>query len=286
MSHLVLIVDDEPDIHTATELSLKRMRFQDQKVELKSVTSGAFAVDFVKAYPETAVILMDVVMEDQQAGLNAIHQIRETLENQMVRILLRTGQPGQAPEKAVIDNYDIDGYLSKAEMTQTKLYSAVRSALKSFIELQALQRHRDALTYLNQSLLTLHQSQSLDESLQRLVEIASSLAPSPLTLLYLETPPTDDTDQNNQSHLYFHGPDDCSTDQLEQSSHDLLKHLGQEPQLLQNLPAAYADGYLVPLNLLGDAGQGFIYAQNADQNDFLMQTLPILAAHAALAVRL
>lgn len=283
MSHLVLIVDDEPDIHTATALSLKRMRFQDQEVELKSVTSGAVAVEFVKTYPETAVILMDVVMENQHAGLDAVHEIRETLENQMVRILLRTGQPGQAPERAVIDTYDIDGYLAKEEMTQTKLYSAVRSALKSFVELKALQRHRDALTYLNQSLLTLHQTNSLDECLQRLVGIASALAPSPLTVLYLETPVDEGAPQ---SHLYFHGPEDCSTEQLEQSSQELLNHLAQEPQILQNLPAAYADGYIVPLNLLGEAGQGFIYSQEADQNDFLIQTLPILAAHAALAVRL
>ena len=90
-------------------------------------------------------------METDTAGLDACRAIREELGNRYVRILLRTGQPGAAPERATIDDYDIDGYLPKAELTTTRLYAAVRTALKAFDELVDLDRHRRALLLLNET---------------------------------------------------------------------------------------------------------------------------------------
>jgi len=42
-------------------------------------------------------VLLDVIMETDQAGLDLVEFIRDTLKNETVRIILRTGQPGQAP---------------------------------------------------------------------------------------------------------------------------------------------------------------------------------------------
>lgn len=286
MAYTILIVDDEPDIHTATQLSLKRMQFQHQSLNLVSVNSGVAALHYMQEHPETAVILMDVVMEEEQAGLMAIREIRQELGNEMVRILLRTGQPGTAPEKTIIDEYDIDGYLAKSELTQTRLYSSVRSALKSFSELQELQRHRDALVYLNQSLMALYDAQSPDDCLQTLVEIAAALSEAPLTLLYLETQMVEGAIP--QSHLYYHGPKERSSEDLEAETQNLLGLLSEHPEILSDVPSEFAKGYLVPLFLKHHQGQGFLYVENQvlENLPFLAQTLPILAGHAAMAFQI
>ena len=95
----VLVVDDEPDIHAVTKLSVRGLTYADREVELLSATSGAEAVETMRANPDVAVILLDVVMETDSAGLDACRAIRDELDNHLVRIVLRTGQPGQAPER-------------------------------------------------------------------------------------------------------------------------------------------------------------------------------------------
>src|SRR5262249_59490184 len=146
MAPHVLIVDDEPDIHAVTRLSLRGLRYRNREVKFISASSGAEAVAIVKSRPDVAVMLLDVVMESASAGLDACRTIRDELGNRFVRILLRTGQPGAAPEKQTIDEFDIDGYLPKAELTTNRLYAAVRTALKAWEELIELERHRDLLT--------------------------------------------------------------------------------------------------------------------------------------------
>ena len=82
---------------------------------------GQEAKQLIQAHPDTAVILLDVVMEAEDAGLQVVKYIREELGNQLVRIILRTGQPGQAPENFVVVNYGIDDYKTKTELTSQRL---------------------------------------------------------------------------------------------------------------------------------------------------------------------
>src|SRR5262249_27222804 len=131
----LLIADDEPDMHAVTKLSLKGLRRGGKRVEFLSATSGREAVEILRRDPDVAVMLVDVVMETDSAGLDACRAIRGELGNRFVRILLRTGQPGVAPERQTIDEYDIDGYLPKAELSSGRLYTAVRTALKAHGEL-------------------------------------------------------------------------------------------------------------------------------------------------------
>ncbi len=118
--HRILIVDDEPDVHQITKLSLRGLR-RGRPIEFLSASSGEEAVRMMQAHPDVAVILLDVVMETNSAGLDACRAIRETLGNPFVRILLRTGFPGEAPERQTIDEFDIDAYLPKAELTSSRL---------------------------------------------------------------------------------------------------------------------------------------------------------------------
>ena len=127
----VLIVDDEPEVHAVTRLALNDFSFQQKKLEFISAYSGAEAKKVLAAQPDIAVVLLDVVMETDDAGLLVASHIRETLHNHFVRIILRTGQPGQAPERQVIVNYDINDYKSKTELTAQKLFTVMMSSLRS-----------------------------------------------------------------------------------------------------------------------------------------------------------
>ena len=106
----VLIVDDEEAVHSVTKLSLAHLRYEGRRIEFFSAFSAAQAREILAAEAEIAVILLDVVMEEEDSGLRLARYIRYDLGNRMVRIILRTGQPGQAPEERVILEYDINDY--------------------------------------------------------------------------------------------------------------------------------------------------------------------------------
>src|SRR5262245_44026782 len=196
----VLVVDDEPDIHAVTKLSLKGLKLGGRGVELLAAASGKEALEVLRDTPDVGVMLLDVVMETDSAGLEACRKVRSDLGNHFVRILLRTGQPGVAPERQTIDEYDIDGYLPKAEMSSTKLYSAVRTALKAYEELVELERHRSLLAALHDCVAALHSFAPLPETLQRVLDTAALFSPAPLAVLFLET----FEEQGNPRRFFLH----------------------------------------------------------------------------------
>jgi response regulator RpfG family c-di-GMP phosphodiesterase len=143
----LLVVDDEPDIHKLTQLSLKDFRFAGRSLEILSASSGYAARDVFRENPDIAVALIDVVMETDDAGLRLVEHVRNELKNEMVRIIIRTGQPGVAPERFVIDHYDIDDYKDKTELTATRLYTTVRTAIKSYRDLKTIDLNRIGLSH-------------------------------------------------------------------------------------------------------------------------------------------
>lgn len=140
---VMLIVDDEPGIHDVTKLALKRFTYEGANLEILSAFSGEEALNILKSRDDIAVILLDVVMETDHAGLDCARQIRDDLHNDSVRIVLRTGQPGQAPEEEVILAYDINDYRAKTELTTTRLFTTVVSALRNYRDIRALSQYRE-----------------------------------------------------------------------------------------------------------------------------------------------
>ncbi len=134
----VLIVDDEPEIHQITLLALRDFSFLQHKLKFISAYSAAEARHILEKNNNIALILLDVVMETDDAGLVLVRYIRETLQNQLVRIILRTGQPGQAPEHRIVLDYDINDYRAKTELTVQRLTTSVVSALRSYIAIRQL----------------------------------------------------------------------------------------------------------------------------------------------------
>jgi len=141
----ILIVDDEVEIHNITKLALKEFTFGGKPLTFFSAYSGKQAKELIKQHPDTALILLDVVMESDKAGLEVVKYIRNLLGNFLVRIILRTGQPGQAPEDVVIIHYDINDYQTKTELTTRKLFTTLVSALRTFRTLTRLEDSRREL---------------------------------------------------------------------------------------------------------------------------------------------
>lgn len=280
-NYLILVVDDEPDMHSLSRLSLRSLKYRDRGVELAFASTGSEAVEFVRNRPDTAVILLDVVMETPSAGLDACQTIRQELGNEFVRILLRTGQPGAAPEKKVIEEYDIDGYLAKAELTTNRLYTAVRTALKAYDELVELQHHREVLTFLHESVTALHTIESLEESLQRILETAVMIAPAELAVLNLET---FQESGDSRRYVLFTGTNPNS-EETEAAAAGIVAQIAADPSALALQDAGiFGSGFLVPLVLNRDLGYGWLYVENALEDPLMYQTLPMLATHAANAL--
>lgn len=138
----VLVVDDDPDIIELTRVSLKSFRFEGRGLRLICAASGAEARERLTQERDLAVALIDVVMETDDAGLRLVEHIRNVRGDHFIRLIIRTGQPGSAPELEVINNYDIDDYKDKTELTAKKLYTTLRSALKSYRDLMVIERNR------------------------------------------------------------------------------------------------------------------------------------------------
>ena len=145
----VLVADDDREVHSLTSLVLSDYRFEGRPLRFLHAESGAETVEILRANPDTALLLLDVVMESDDAGLQAVRRIREELGNSFVRIILRTGQPGQAPEQEVVNDYDINDYKAKTELTAQKLSTTVTSALRSYRDIRAIERHRQGLERIN-----------------------------------------------------------------------------------------------------------------------------------------
>jgi diguanylate cyclase (GGDEF)-like protein len=155
----VLIVDDDPEIHSVTQLALSDLVVLGRRLEYFHAYSGQDACQVIENNPGIVLVLLDVVMETDNAGLNVVKHIREVLDRQDIRIVLRTGQPGYAPEESVIKEYDINDYKTKTELTRRKLVTTVYAAIRSYQQIATVTESRKGLEKIvsgSSSLLELH----------------------------------------------------------------------------------------------------------------------------------
>jgi diguanylate cyclase (GGDEF)-like protein len=138
----VLIVDDDPEIHSVTQLALSDLVVLGRRLEYQHAFSGQEACQLLQENNDIVLVLLDVVMETDDAGLNVVKYIRENLLRKDIRIVLRTGQPGYAPEESVIKEYDINDYKTKTELTRRKLVTTVFAAIRSFQQISTVNENR------------------------------------------------------------------------------------------------------------------------------------------------
>lgn len=131
----LLIVDDEPDVHALTKLLLRNFNYRDRSIEFLSAHSAEEARPILREHQDIALVLLDVVMETDHAGIELIDFIRNTLGNNAMQIVIRTGQPGQAPPLALVRSHSINDYKEKTELTQQSMLLTVVKALRIYEEL-------------------------------------------------------------------------------------------------------------------------------------------------------
>ena len=162
----IAVIDDEPAVHDGTRFALSDYRLNGQGLEILSAYSAAEGRELMRRNTDVAVVLLDVIMESDTAGLGLVEYIRNDLKNETVRIILRTGQPGQAPERRVIVDYDINDYKAKTELTADKLFTSLTAALRSYQQLQRMVETRRGLEIIIEAASTLFDFKSM----QRLAE--------------------------------------------------------------------------------------------------------------------
>ena len=132
----ILVVDDDEYVHQLTKMVLRGFNFDGHPIQLASALSAKEAIEYLGKNDNVAVALVDVVMETDDAGLQLVNHIRNVYSNNEIRLLIRTGQPGAAPEESVFQDYDINDYLSKTDITAHKLRMALLNALRSYRDIR------------------------------------------------------------------------------------------------------------------------------------------------------
>ncbi|MCB9229921.1 MAG: hybrid sensor histidine kinase/response regulator [Deltaproteobacteria bacterium] len=148
----ILIVDDEEQIHAVTRFTLQNYRYLSRPIEFYSAYSAEEAKLIMTSVHDIALIFLDVVMESTQAGLDLVEYIRSDLKNSLIRIVIRTGQPGYAPEEDIIQRYDINDYRLKTDLTHHKMWGLTTVCLRAYDNLLALEASRKQLQDFAESL--------------------------------------------------------------------------------------------------------------------------------------
>lgn len=170
----VLIVDDEKEIHMVTTHVLKEFNFKDRGIDFFHAYSAEESKQILSENLDIALIFLDVVMETDDAGFKLIEWVREYLENKFIRIVLRTGQPGLAPEKEVILNYDIDDYRAKTELTAVRLFTTTVASLRAYGIMMDQEENRKTLEALVKTSWSISSSRTADTFLKGLMPQISS----------------------------------------------------------------------------------------------------------------
>lgn len=178
----ILVVDDDPEVHATTQFALNGVQLLGHSVHLTSAHSGREALELLRADDSFAVILLDVVMETQDSGLQLVKRIREELQQHEVRIILRTGQPGYAPELDVFSHYDINDYRTKAELTRTRLITSLCAALRTYEQIRTIAESRRGLQLIVNATAELMQRHALNAFAEGVLTQITALLHLPLEI--------------------------------------------------------------------------------------------------------
>ncbi|HTD27756.1 MAG TPA: EAL domain-containing protein [Xanthomonadaceae bacterium] len=171
---VLLVVDDEPHVRQITRMVLAHFEFDGRGLEILEAGSASEAREILTRRKDVALMLVDVVMETEHAGLDLVRHVREQVDHRLVRIVLRTGHPGQAPEREVIREYDINDYKEKSDLTSHQLEMTVLVALRGFRDLMVIETARIALAELQMSLEDTERSERLQRALFAISDLSGS----------------------------------------------------------------------------------------------------------------
>ena len=148
----VIVADNDKDIHEITNIVLSNYIYKNKRIELIPAYSGKETLELLKKHDDIVLVLLDVVMESDDAGLIVVKKIREELNNNATQIILRTGQPGIAPEIDIVKNYEINAYKEKTDLTSTQLITSTLTAIRAYENIKELQNQQNKILALNKDM--------------------------------------------------------------------------------------------------------------------------------------
>ncbi|MBJ7556021.1 EAL domain-containing protein [Marinomonas spartinae] len=173
----VLSVEDDLDYQAALLTPMSSLKFNGKGVQILTANSAVSAATLLAQHSDISVILLDVVMETDTAGLCLVNTIRQELGNHLVRVVLLTGQPGMAPVKDIMNEYDIDDCWSKSELTHDHLQTIILSNLRTWHHLNTLREARQGLQFLVESTQRLAKRQDMIPYIQSVQKEITQLFP-------------------------------------------------------------------------------------------------------------
>jgi len=187
---LVLAVDDDSLYRKTTEFTLKNFQTLGRPIRLIQAGSYGEACAAVAQNPDIALILLDVVMDTDDAGFRVVRAIREVLGNAQVRIVMITGQPGFSSMQESLVDYDINDYWSKTELSVERLRAVVTANVRAYQHLATVHRARKGLQLIAESSNALSQARTLEDfSSRMLVAVAKLLGVHPEGIVCVGIPP-------------------------------------------------------------------------------------------------
>ncbi|TDO99446.1 HD domain-containing phosphohydrolase [Marinomonas balearica] len=179
----VLLIDDEKDVISVSKMAVKDLFFENAPIQILEANSGLEARTILNEHNDIALALVDVVMETDSAGLDLVKWIREEQKNAHIRLVLRTGQPGQAPEETVIHQYEINDYKHKTDMTASRLKTTILASLRSYRDLMAISSNQRKVEHMLESCSSVLAHSNVNAFLRKAQEeISSFLKQSQLNL--------------------------------------------------------------------------------------------------------
>lgn len=181
----ILIADDDDEVHKVSKLMLKDFEFEGRGVEILHSYSGEETLKICKENLDIAILFLDVVMENNHSGLKVVETLRKDYNNTLIRIILRTGQPGEAPEDEIIKKYDINDYRLKTELTMRRFHTTLYTALRNYRDLVNIEKHRRGLQKIIEAASRLFAHNSLEDFLQSILEEMSNFQQDNYPMVYI-----------------------------------------------------------------------------------------------------
>jgi CheY-like chemotaxis protein len=127
----ILVVDDDDDVHMATEFSLMGAVISGRPLRFTHSRSAQEAILCLQQQEDIDLVLLDMVMERPDSGLEVARWLREEANKPDIpTIVLRSGQPGMLAKADVLNNRHINAFIEKQHATRSTLLALLTQHLR------------------------------------------------------------------------------------------------------------------------------------------------------------
>ena len=159
----VLLADDDPIFHKIGHAKLDGVEFDGHQIETFNSDDYKSSCLFLQENPDTALVVLDIHMDEASTGFKIIDFVRNDLNNSELRILLYTGDSNIESEESMLDSYAVSGYLSKTDPAPEQLLTKVKLALRSYSDIRKVKKLGQTNSELEKE-VAVHTRQLLDLS--------------------------------------------------------------------------------------------------------------------------